>query len=176
MTAMRSTVLLAVMAICAVIAPAAVAQSFPPYDGLQAFHAIEGPDGPEEFSWEVMLDEEDELRAIDDTHAGVFWVGTDTLAMSIVAQKAHDAEGATVPTTIAVVQPNILTLTVHHAAGNPAAGGAPFHYPVVPGAGWEGVSGLSRSLCLRASLYPPHRRNASSQTSAGEPCARPAGC
>jgi hypothetical protein len=32
----------------------------------------------------------------------------------------------------------VITLTVHHREGNPLAGGAPFHYPVVGGSGWEG--------------------------------------
>lgn len=116
----------------------ASAEPLPPYDGAMAFANIQGPDGPEEFSWEVKLDDESELRAIDDTHAGVFWVGTETLAITITAQLAHDADGANVPTTLAVTQPNIITLTVHHRAGNSAAGGAPFDYPVIAGAGYEG--------------------------------------
>ena len=130
--------LVAVLAF-SVIAPAAAgAEALPPYDGLMSFQAIQGAEEPEDFSWEVKLDEDEELRLIDDTHAGVYWVETDTLAMSIEAQKAHDSEGSTVPTTIAVTQPNVVTLTVHHRAGNPAAGGAPFRYPVVPGPGYEG--------------------------------------
>jgi hypothetical protein len=138
MRPMRSVFLIAVLAL-SVIAPAAAgAEAPPPYDGLMSFQAIQGAEEPEEFSWEVKLDESEELRLIDDTHAGVYWVETDTLAMSIVAQKAHDSEGSTVPTTLAVTQPNVITLTVHHRAGNPAAGGAPFRYPVVQGAGWEG--------------------------------------
>ena len=42
------------------------------------------------------------------------------------------------PTTLAVVSDDVITLTVHHRAGNPAAGGAPFVYPITSGAGWEG--------------------------------------
>ena len=120
------------------LAVGAAAEPLPPYDGLMSFPAIQGPDGPEEFSWAVKLDDEDELRAIDDTHAGVYWVGTETLAMTIIAGLAHAADGANVPTTLAVTQPNVITLTVHHRAGNPAAGGAPFDYPVTAGGGWEG--------------------------------------
>jgi hypothetical protein len=135
---MRSVLIGAVLAF-SVLAPAAAgADTLPPYDGLMSFQPIQGAEEPEEFSWELKLDDEQELRLIDDTHAGVYWVETDTLAMSIVAQKAHDSEGSTVPTTVAVTQPNIITLTVHHRAGNPAARGAPFDYPVVPGAGYEG--------------------------------------
>lgn len=130
--------LIAVLAL-SVIAPAAAgAETTSPYAGLMSFQAIQGAEEPEEFSWEVKLDEGEELRLIDDTHAGVYWVETDTLAMSIVAQKAHDSEGSTVPTTVAVTQSNLITLTVHHRAGNPAAGGAPFRYPVTQGVGYEG--------------------------------------
>ena len=42
------------------------------------------------------------------------------------------------PTSLSVSEEKIVTLTVHHREGNPAAGGAPFDYPVIAGAGWEG--------------------------------------
>lgn len=129
-----------VIVVASALGPVAVAaaEPLPPYDGVMSFPSIMGSDGPEEFSWEVKLDDEQELRGIDDTHAGVYWVGTEMLALTITAQLAHDADGANVPTTLAVTQPNVITLTVHHRSGNPAAGGAPFDYPVVAGAGWEG--------------------------------------
>lgn len=107
------------------------------YNGLMSFGDLHGPDDPEEFSWEVTLGEEEELKEIDERHAGVYWEDG-TLAMQIEATAAHDADGTTVPTTLAVTQPNIITLTVHHRAGNPGAGGAPFVYPVTQGTGWEG--------------------------------------
>lgn len=132
-----SVLVLAVLASLG-LAAAASAEPVPPFDGAISFPDIQGPEDPEEFSWAVKLDDEEELRAIDDTHAGVYWVGTETLAMTITARPAHAADGANVPTTLAVTQPNIVTLTVHHRAGNPAAGGAPFDYPVVAGAGLEG--------------------------------------
>jgi hypothetical protein len=102
----------------------------PTYNGLMSFPAIQGPDGPEEFSWEVELGPEQELRQVDATHAGVFW-SDETKVMSIEAEKAHAADGATVPTTLTVTQPNVITLTVHHRS-------APFVYPVSSGVGWEG--------------------------------------
>lgn len=118
---------------------AASAEPPPPYNGLMDFAAIQGPDGPEEFSWEVSLGDEQELKAIDNTHAAVYYTDPEEhIAFTIVAQPAHAADGANVPTTLAVTQPNVITLTVHHRAGNPAAGGAPFDYPVSAGAGWEG--------------------------------------
>jgi hypothetical protein len=112
------------------------------------FPAIQGPEGLEEYSWEVKLGADQELRAIDETHAGVFWTGENTMAMSIVAQKAHDAEGATVPTTLAVTQPNIITLTVHHRS-------APFHYPVMAGVGWEGGFHTEAATVLPGEQSPP---------------------
>lgn len=135
---MRSVLLTVLVGLCGAIASAATAaEPPPPFDGLMAFHDIQGPEGPEEYSWVVKLGEGEELRAIDETQAGVFWEDG-TQALTIVAVKAHDTEGTTVPTTLAVTQPNVITLTVHHRDGNPAAGGAPFDYPVVAGAGWEG--------------------------------------
>ncbi len=111
----------------------------PTFDGSMMFQSIQGPDGAEEFSWEMNLRPDQELGQIDDRHAGVYSTdpGT-TLAFSITAIAAHDSIGTTVPTTLAVTQPNVITLTVHHRAGNPAAGGAPFDYPVIAGDGWEG--------------------------------------
>jgi hypothetical protein len=116
----------------------AAALALPAFEGSQTFPAIQGPDGPEDYSWEVNLGEDQELRQIDETHAAVFSTDPENLVFQIKATEAHDAEGATVPTTVTVTQPNVITLTVHHRAGNPAAGGAPFHYPVTHGSGWEG--------------------------------------
>jgi hypothetical protein len=129
-----------VAALACLVVPAmavgTVAEPCPAYEG-GTFPAIRGSEDPEDYCREVKLGEGEELRQIDDTHAGVFWEDG-TQAMLITAQLAHDAEGVSVPTTIAVTEPNALTLTVHHRAGNPAAGGAPFRYPVVAGSGWEG--------------------------------------
>jgi hypothetical protein len=116
----------------------AAAQPCPPFDGSMTFSPIQGADGPEEFCWEVNLAEGQELRQINDQEAEVFYTEPEHHAFSIVAGLAHDAVGTEVPTTIAVVQPNVIVFTVHHRAGNPAAGGAPFVYPVTSGAGWEG--------------------------------------
>jgi hypothetical protein len=136
---MRTLLTVAVAALLCALAPAsAIAAEAPPYDGTMSFPAIQGPDGPEEFTWEVQLNEGEDLRQIDERHAGVYFTDDDRLAMLITATAAHAADGATVPTTIVVTQPNLITLTVHHRAGNPAAGGAPFDYPIIQGEGWEG--------------------------------------
>jgi hypothetical protein len=95
-----------------------------------------GRPAPGEYSWEVQLHDEQELELIDERRA---WVHEEEhSAFGIVAEPAHDAVGSPVPTTLAVSGLNIVTLTVHHRAGNPAAGGASFVYPVTQGAGWEG--------------------------------------
>lgn len=112
------------------------AEPVPLYDGM-SFPAIQGPDGPEEFSWQVNLREGQYLQQLDETHAGVFSEDGHPV-FSIEAVAAHAADGVTVPTTLAVTAPNIITLTVHHRAGNPTASGAPFEYPVIAGSGWEG--------------------------------------
>lgn len=104
-----------------------------------SFPTIKGVDSPEEYCWELNLAETQELRSVDDQEAEVLYTDPEHhRAFSIEAEPAHAADGAEVPTTLAVVQPNIIVLTVHHKAGNPAAGGAPFDYPVTPGTGWEG--------------------------------------
>lgn len=125
----------------------------PKFFGLWDFHAISGPDDPEAYSWEVTLGPKQDLRQIDDQYAEVVQVDRGWLAYGIVAEPAHAADGASVPTTLAVTEPNVITLTVHHRAGNPAKGGAPFLYPVIAGPGWEG--GLSTSLAVMPPPEPP---------------------
>ena len=135
---MRSALLVVFVLVLALLAPAgAAAEPVPLYDGAMSFPSIQGPEGPEEFFWEVHLYEGQYLQQLDEAHAGVFYEGGHP-AFSIAAVSAHAVDGATVPTTLAVTQPNIITLTVHHRDGNPAAGGAPFDYPVIAGSGWEG--------------------------------------
>ncbi len=112
--------------------------SLPIFEGAMSFPAIQGFSDSEEFSWEVTLSKDQELRQDDDQLAEVFYVDTEHIAFAIVAGPAHDAIGTDVPTSLGVSEGNVLTLTVHHRAGNPARGGAPFDYPVMAGAGWEG--------------------------------------
>lgn len=118
----------------------AVADSpeLPAYDGGMTFARIDGPTGPEEYSWAVQLHGEQELKQIDDRSAVVIYADGEHTAFGIVAEPAHDAVGSTVPTTLVVSGTNVVTLTVHHRAGNPAAGGSPFVYPITAGRGWEG--------------------------------------
>ncbi|HSR94196.1 MAG TPA: PASTA domain-containing protein [Solirubrobacterales bacterium] len=112
--------------------------TLPTYDGSMDFGLIDGPSDPEEFSWEVHLGEEQELVWIDDRHAAVYYTGREHTAFGISAAPAHDAVGSPVPTSLSVSSGDVVTLIVHHHAGNPAANGAPFVYPIGIGAGWEG--------------------------------------
>jgi hypothetical protein len=123
---------------CLALPAVAAAEPCPPFDGTMSFQAIHGPEDSEDYCWEVNLGEEQELRQVDDQHAEVVYTDGQHVALSIAAGAAHDAEGTAVPTTIEVVQPNLIFFTVHHRAGNPAAGGAPFLYPISQGEGWEG--------------------------------------
>jgi hypothetical protein len=115
----------------------AAAEPCPPFDGGMSFPNIQSSADPEDYCWEVHLFEGQELRQVDETEAAVFYESGHQ-AFTIEAMEAHDAIGTTVPTSLTVTEPNLITLTVHHRAGNPAAAGAPFDYPVVQGAGWEG--------------------------------------
>jgi hypothetical protein len=116
---------------------AVAAEPCPLFDGAMSFPNIHGSEDPEDYCWEVQLGEDQELRQVSDTEARVLDEGGH-VASTIEAEPAHDAIGTEVPTTLAVTEPNLITLTVHHRAGNPAAGGEPFVYPIAQGVGWEG--------------------------------------
>jgi hypothetical protein len=121
-----------------VVAARASDPAIPPYDGAMGFPMINGPADPEEFSWEVVLGEGQGLESIDDQHAQVYYTKGHHPAFGISAVAAHDADGSSVPTSLSVSGGDVITLTVHHRAGDPAKGGAPFDYPIVAGSGWEG--------------------------------------
>jgi len=104
----------------------------PVFDGVMDFPAIQGPSDPEEYSWQVELGENQELEQIDEQTATIFYEDHYP-AFSIFAAAAHDSKGTKVPTTLSVSEGSIITLTVHHRAGNPAAGGKQFLYPITSG-------------------------------------------
>jgi hypothetical protein len=105
------------------------------YDGVM-FPEIHGLESPERYPLLVDLARRQELRQVSPTEVQVFYTdGTE--AFVVTAEKARDAEGARVPTTLEMTGEDEITLTVHHRAGNPAAGGAPFDYPITAGEGWE---------------------------------------
>jgi hypothetical protein len=113
---------------------AASADPLPAYAGM-SFPTIHGPADPEEYSWRVNLQQGQELKAIDDQQAVVDYNGI--VMTHINAGPARDANGSAVPTSLSVSEADILTLEVHHRAGDPAAGGAPFDYPINAGQSFE---------------------------------------
>lgn len=102
----------------------------PLFDGAMDFAVIRNEEAPEEYSWTVNLEEDQELKQIDSQHAAVYWKNG-PVAAGISAAPARDAIGTSVPTTISVSEGDVVTLTVAHRGGS-------FVYPVVGGAGWEG--------------------------------------
>jgi len=110
----------------------------PVYDGLMSFQAIRDATSPSQYSWEVLLAPDQQLKLVNSELAEVYYEGAEEkVAIAIVATPAHDANGSVVPTSL-TTNGNMVTLMVHHKEGNPALAGAPFVYPVVAGTGWEG--------------------------------------
>jgi hypothetical protein len=151
----KRALLVALVALgCAALPTVAAAEPCPLYDG-RGFSQIDGVEGPEEFCWEVSLNEGQELVQIDEQHVGVL-SKTGAVAWEVVAPPAHDVEGVEVPTSVAVAGPSAVTVTVHHRDGNPAAGGTPFHYPISAGTGWEaGFATVIADLQTADSPPPP---------------------
>jgi sugar lactone lactonase YvrE len=102
----------------------------PLYSGLLTFTNIRDTTGSESFSWEVNLGEGQTLVSIDPMDVELRFANG-MRAMLIAAERAHDAVGTEVPTSLSVSEGNVLTLTVGHRGGN-------YVYPVIAGAGWEG--------------------------------------
>jgi hypothetical protein len=107
-------------------------------DGGFEFPEITGPEAPEEYPILMELGPRQELRQESETQVGIYFKEDGVLAFSLASPGASDAEGATVPTTLAKTGEDEITMTFHFRAGNPAAGGAPFVYPITTGAGWPG--------------------------------------
>jgi hypothetical protein len=124
---------------CLAIAAAPAAAEIPEISG-PSWPMITGPESPEEYAEHVELGKWQELIQASPTEAQVWYVGlpTDFMAFPIQSDGAHDADGAEVPVTLAVTGPETILWTVHHREGNPAAGFAPFAYPIIGGKGWEG--------------------------------------
>jgi hypothetical protein len=164
------------------VVDAANAGPLPPYDGAMSFPDIKEPSGPQDFSWQVSLSEDQALEQLDDQTALVYYEPGHEPAFTINATLAHDAIGTNVPTSLAVSDGDVITLTVHHRDGNPLAGGAPFAYPIIAGAGWEGgfqthqiVVGPPDEAELRAlrELHEREAREAASRQEEAEACIVP---
>jgi hypothetical protein len=130
----------------------------PLFTGITNFPTIKESADPEKYFWEVQLHPGQELAQVDERHAEVLFEGEMRTSL-IGAEQARDATGAEVPTSLEVIAPNLIALTVHHKAGNPAAGGAPFHYPVSAGppftAGYSTVRVLMPEEEKPAAVTPP---------------------
>lgn len=129
----------------------------------------------------MSLGDDQVLEQLDDQTAQVFFVPSYHPAFTINAAPAHDAIGTNVPTTLAVSEGDVITLTVHHRDGNPLAGGVPFAYPVIAGSGWEGglqtavVTGPPDEAELRAlrELHEREAREAAARREEAEACIVP---
>jgi PASTA domain len=99
---------------------------------------ITGPEAPEEYPILMELGPRQELRQESETRVGIYYKETGVRGFSVESPEAHDAEGATVPTTLEKTGEDEVTMTYRFRAGNPAAGGAPFVYPTTDGPGWSG--------------------------------------
>jgi PASTA domain len=106
-------------------------------EGGMSLQEITGPEAPEEYPFRVHLGEEQFMEQVSPTEVDVDYPGHQQ-AFSLTAEQAHDAVGAAVPTTLELTGREEVTLTVYHREGNPAAGGAPFVYPIIGGSGWAG--------------------------------------
>jgi hypothetical protein len=142
---------IAVLLLCAIVAslavapaPAAAEESDSAEirnlsDGGLDFPDITGPAAPEEYPFRLSEgNSEIRVRQIGDQEVIGEYIEGGYRAWTIAAEPAHDADGATVPTTVKLTEGDIVTLIVHYRAGNPAAAGAPFVFPIVGGPGWSG--------------------------------------
>lgn len=111
-------------------------------DGGFVFAAITGLASPDEYPFQLSPPgPEMRMRQVSDQEIVVEYVQGRSVGYSFRAEPAHDAEGANVPTTLALGEDEegpVITLIVHFRAGNPAAGGSPFVFPITAGTGWEG--------------------------------------
>jgi hypothetical protein len=159
--------IVACLAIVATPAAAETGDSAPirPFEGLSVGE-IAGPTAPEEYPFQhESLGPNQRMSQVSDQEIVVEYVEPPVVSYSLRAPLEHDAVGAAVPTTIALTEDEagpVITLTVHFRAGNPAAGGSPFDFPITGGAGWEGGYRIT-SVELNEPKPPP-----------GEPAPSPA--
>lgn len=108
-------------------------------EGGLSIGEITGPEAPEEYPFLMHeLNSEMRYRQVSDQVVVAEYFDAGIVAAEIDAPLEHDAVGSNVPTSLRLTEGNVITIVVPHRAGNPAAGGAPFVYPIVEGKGWEG--------------------------------------
>jgi hypothetical protein len=114
----------------------------PVSEGGLSIPVITGPTAPEEYpvQYENLLSGV-RFRQVSDQLIAVDYFGLGN-AGRIEAVPAYAADGAAVPTSLRLTENEkgyVVTMIVHHRAGNPAAGGAPFVYPIQGSAGEGGT-------------------------------------
>jgi hypothetical protein len=102
------------------------------------FPEIASPASPEGYEYQLNLGPGQVARQVNEHEVVVAYADDGTVAFTLHVEEAHAADGATVPTSLRLVEGDELITTVHHHEGNPAVGGAPFVYPILDGPGWEG--------------------------------------
>jgi hypothetical protein len=117
---------------CLLVVSSASAGELPLYGN--SFPEITEAASPEQYAYRVEVPAGDYLEQISETLVEISDGGHE-LGIPLYADPAHDGRGYTVPTTLSATGPDEVTLTVHHLAGNPNAGWAPFSYPIQPGMG-----------------------------------------
>jgi hypothetical protein len=137
-------------------------------DGGFYFPEIIGVASFEEYPFEMELGANQAMRQVDEHEIVVEYPAYGVEAYSIDAPLAHDAEGANVPTSIVLSAPEVVTIVVHHRAGNPLTG-APFVYPIIDGAGWAGGY-----RTISAPLGEPPAPEPPTPTAPPTPCTVPA--
>ena len=145
MNRIRSAACAAILCALAAAAPAAAetGDSAPirPFEGFSVGE-IAGPSAPEEYPFQhEPLGPNRRMTQVSSQEILVEYINPPLVSYSLRAPLEHDAVGAAVPTTIALTEDEagpVITVTVHFRAGNPAAAGAPFEFPILGGAGWEG--------------------------------------
>jgi hypothetical protein len=171
--AATAALLCALLASLAVAAPALAeagdsAEIRPLSDGGFSFPDITGPAAPEEYPFQLEPSgPEIRARQVNDQEVIGEYIEGGFTAWTIEAGPAHDAVGATVPTTVTLTEDDeggVVTLIVHYRAGNPGAGGAAFVFPIVGGQGWEGGYRTGRG-----ELNEPNSSSISPPTSSSTP-------
>jgi hypothetical protein len=138
--------LLASLAVTVVAAAAEEGNSAPlrpVSEGGLSIPIITGPTAPEEYpvQYEHLISGV-RFRQVNDQLIAIEYLGRVNAEWNIEAVPAYAADGAAVPTSIRLAENEkgyVVTMIVHHRAGNPAAGGAPFVYPI-QGSAREGGS------------------------------------
>jgi hypothetical protein len=122
--------------LCALVMAASATAEVPSYSG--EWPEITSPESPEDYTYRVELSPSQELVQLTPTEVGVEYPSYGVTSFILYAGEAHDSNGVSVPVTLAMTGADLVTRTVHHREGNPAAGFAPFQYPILQGPGWEG--------------------------------------